>query len=441
MQKAGVHTNVSAGAAHWQLGRTEAHGKILKGMLTRMDSSEPIVDDDDFTRALRAAVHAKNSLSRIKGFTPEQAVLGKMARLPGSLISDNMAASHALAESDLPEGVAFRRDLQRREQASIAFIQADNDNSYRRALLRRSRPQCTQFEKGDWVLYWRRQKAGSRGERGRWYSPGHVICGDRRVVWVSHCGQLIRAAPEQLRSASLREWHAVQGNLTDDSQGAGTEARARQVVDLVGNGGFPTREEVEAHGETSQQLPDTGLGVNAETLDLPDMAELFGEPEEGVGEQTSQPEMEVSPAVSQAGEPGDTGGPEVSAAETPLPDEDLDDVLFGDGECFFMHPGTNQVWEIQLDETDVRMEDLPSPEQAMEYVLLATPEQKKCVEVKLWDLTSEEQTHFFRAKDKEIKAWLDHRTVRRVSGGTFDDSQLMLCRWVLTWGPGEAWWC
>ena len=69
-----------------------------------------------FRRALRAAVHAKNSLSRIKGFTPEQAVLGKMARLPGSLISDNMAASHALAESDLPEGVAFRRDLQRKRR-------------------------------------------------------------------------------------------------------------------------------------------------------------------------------------------------------------------------------------------------------------------------------------------------------------------------------------
>ena len=102
-----------------------------------------------------------------------------------------------------------------------------------------------------------------------------------------------------------------------------------------------------------------------------------------------------------------------------------------------MHPLTNQVWEIQLHETDVRMEDLPSPEQAMEYVLLATPERKKRVEVKLRDLTSEEQTQFVQAKDKEIKAWLDHRTVRRVSGGTLDDSQLMRCRWVLTWKAPE----
>ena len=114
LQKAGVHTNVSAGEAHWQLARTEAHGKILKGMLTRMDASEPIRDDDEFRKALRAAVHAKSSLSRIKGFTPEQAVLGKMARLPGSLVADESATSHALADSDLPEGVAFQKYVENR---------------------------------------------------------------------------------------------------------------------------------------------------------------------------------------------------------------------------------------------------------------------------------------------------------------------------------------
>ena len=156
LQTVGVCTNVSAGEAHWQLGRTEAHGRILKSMLSKMDHEEPILNDEDFRRCLRAAVQAKNSLSRVRGFTPEQAVLGKLSRLPASLISDNSATCHALADSDLPEGVSFRRDLQRREQARVAFIHADNDNSYRRALLRRSRHPCERYEPGDWVLYWRR---------------------------------------------------------------------------------------------------------------------------------------------------------------------------------------------------------------------------------------------------------------------------------------------
>ena len=242
LQKAGIQTQVSAGEAHWQLGRTEAHGKILKSMLTRMDHAEPIRDEQEFRRALRQAVLAKNSLSRVRGFTPEQAVLGKMTRLPASLTADDGRASHALAASDTPEGVQFRRDLQRREQARVAFIQADNDNAYRRALLRRSRPQGSSFEAGDWVLYWRRQKNGGRGERGRWYGPGQVVCGDHKVVWISHCGQLIRASPEQIRSASLREWHAA---MQLPSLASSDLARdTRQIVDIAGSGEVPLRAEV-----------------------------------------------------------------------------------------------------------------------------------------------------------------------------------------------------
>ena len=47
LQKEGVRANVSADEAHWQVGRTEKHGSLLKAMLTRMDSQEMIVDADD----------------------------------------------------------------------------------------------------------------------------------------------------------------------------------------------------------------------------------------------------------------------------------------------------------------------------------------------------------------------------------------------------------
>ena len=169
LQREGVRANVSAGEAHWQLGRTEKCGNLLKSMLTRMDSQETIRDPEDFKRCLPEAVRAKNALSRVKGFTPEQAVLGEMSRVPGSIISADNAATHSLADSELPEGVTFRRDLQHREQARAAFVQADNDCAYRRALLRRTRPRATNFEPGDWVLYWRRQRGGTRGERGWWH--------------------------------------------------------------------------------------------------------------------------------------------------------------------------------------------------------------------------------------------------------------------------------
>ena len=241
LQREGIHTKVSAGEAHWQLGRVEAHGSILKAMLTRMDSEDPIRTEAEFRRCLRQATNAKNSLSRVRGFTPEQAVVGKMSRLPASIVSDDAATSHAVAASELPEGIAFRRSLERREQARSAFVRTDNDNAYRRALLRRSRPMCQSFEAGDWVLYWRRQKGGARSERGRWYGPGQVICSDGKVVWISHCGYLIRAAPEQIRSASMREWKGIQKQGVTGNPGMMEHPPTRRVYDLAAEGSLPTR--------------------------------------------------------------------------------------------------------------------------------------------------------------------------------------------------------
>ena len=34
--------------------------------------------------------------------------------------------------------------------------------------------------------------------------------------------------------------------------------------------------------------------------------------------------------------------------DIPLPDEDNDDILFGDAEDFFQNPGANQVWEVSV---------------------------------------------------------------------------------------------
>ena len=192
------------------------------------------------------------------------------------------------------------KELQRREQARIAFIQADNDNAYGRALLRRSRPQTESFEAGDWVLYWRRQKNGGRGERGRWYGPGQVVCSDRKVIWISHCGQLIRAAPEQTRSASMREWR-----------------QTLQIIDLAEQGELPRRTDVEEQGPIPVDRLPADIIVQGEGT-VPREA-----PPEAT--QSDQPEMEVSPAVSHA--PDEEEFPELDPNQVPLPDDD--DIPFG----------------------------------------------------------------------------------------------------------------
>ena len=445
MQRDGVCVKVSAGESHWQFGRVESHGKILKSMLTRMDAQHPITSDADFRQCLRAAVQAKHSLSRVRGFTPEQAVFGKLSRLPASLVSDEQASSHALAASNLPEGLAFRQSLQRRKQARVAFTQADNDNSYRRALLRKSRSSLQTYEAGDWVLYWRRHRVGhrTRGERGRWYGPAQVIVGDRKVVWLSHCRQLIRASPEHLRSASMREWQVVRQQQQNGADQISRAGIARGVVDLVGVGELPSRDDVEIEGDVPVGAPEL-IPPEADVVannnagldeDGPQTTEPVPSEPRPVEASAEQPEMEVSPAVSMEQEAGNLYEPDF--VHVPIPEDDDDDLLFGDTECFLIHPSQDQVWEINLHETDVDFKDLPSPDQALHYVLLATPERKKRVEVRLRGLSGEERQQFEAAKQKEVGAWMDHRTVRRVAAGTLDDSQLMRRCWVLTWKPPE----
>ena len=87
-------------AAPWQRGRIERHGGIIEEMLSRIDNEMPIENQQQFDEALQQCFHAKNTMSVIDGFSPEQAVLGKASRLPASIASDENTAAHLNSMSD-----------------------------------------------------------------------------------------------------------------------------------------------------------------------------------------------------------------------------------------------------------------------------------------------------------------------------------------------------
>ncbi|CAE7186770.1 GIP, partial [Symbiodinium pilosum] len=122
-QEAGIKVHMSASDSHWQLGRAEIHGSTVKQMLSRMDLEESIESSVAFQRAMRQVFHAKNTSSRVDGYTPQQAVLGIASKLPGSILSDGDASTRALADSNTPEGQRFLHQLQVPESARRAFIQ------------------------------------------------------------------------------------------------------------------------------------------------------------------------------------------------------------------------------------------------------------------------------------------------------------------------------
>ncbi|CAE7423916.1 RE1 [Symbiodinium sp. CCMP2592] len=137
-QRQNIKTFVTAAA--WQRGRVERHGDIVKSMLSRLDKESPITNDSSLDQALHQVFNAKNALVRHKGYAPEQIVLGRSVRIPGSITSDEEWSSHALTEGDDLEAEAHRRRLDLRCRARQAFFEADNCQTIRRAMLRRSHP-------------------------------------------------------------------------------------------------------------------------------------------------------------------------------------------------------------------------------------------------------------------------------------------------------------
>ena len=71
MQSQDTHLRVVAAYAHWQMGKTERHGEIIQQMLRKFDHDQSIETAEDFQQAIRQCCQAKNSLSRVKGYTPK----------------------------------------------------------------------------------------------------------------------------------------------------------------------------------------------------------------------------------------------------------------------------------------------------------------------------------------------------------------------------------
>ena len=211
LQRHSVKCRTCAAEAHWQNARTERHGGILQLMLNKVDPEQPITTYEQMSAALSHVTSTKNQWSRHRGFPPEMLVFGKGVRVPGSVTSDPTVAAHAAALSNQPDGMRFRQDLALRESARKAFAMVDNDQTLRRAIVQRSRPHRGFYEKGEWVMMWKK-----KGEaEGSWIGPLQVIIQEgQNTVWVTRHHKLYRIAPEHLRSLTAMEEHRYQPSST-----------------------------------------------------------------------------------------------------------------------------------------------------------------------------------------------------------------------------------
>jgi hypothetical protein len=195
-------------AAPWQRGRIERHGAVIKDMLDRMDNEQTISDAQHFDEALVQCFRAKNTMSVVDGYSPEQAVLGRASKLPASIVSDETSTAHLNSQGaeDLSSS-RFQRQLELRSAARAAFAKADNNQALRRALLRQSRGVSHTWACGQLCMYWDKRRSPNMLEKGRWNGPAQVVCQESRtIIWITHLNRLLRCARENLRPVSMREF-------------------------------------------------------------------------------------------------------------------------------------------------------------------------------------------------------------------------------------------
>ena len=464
LQEYGIETFLTSEA--WQRGRVERHGDILKSMLTRVDNENPIADVGEFDHVLSMCCQAKNQLARHKGFSPEQIVLGKSTRVPASLTSDEEAASHS-ALGDEPESERFRLHLERGSAARKAFLFSDNDQSIRRALLRRSCPVRGPYLPGQLVMYWTKNPRNSRHGAGRWHGPAKVIQQEgQSTVWLSHLNKIIRAPPENIRPSSLRDWNSQSKEIRDDA-------------DL-----FPP------HSQPSARVPEPDMPVMLDdpTAVLRDTGASSGySPSIAM----SQPERENTPITIESSTPSENPNPESPVhepdtlnhpeppteteemeAETPSFDDDVDSSLFAD--CQTVHqdvlqfdtfvaevehtsksnpteypillmedqmpyvhaplePKDEQAFCLEIPVTAKILEDWSQESDITHMACVAAAGKRARAEVSLKTLSHEEKKLFDIAKDKEISCWLQTNAIRPILREKMNPDQILRSRWILTW--------
>jgi len=465
--------------APWQRGRIERHGGVIKEMLDRIDQEQPITNLKQFDEALYQCFHAKNTLSIVQGYSPEQAVLGKASKLPASIVSDEDLTAHLTCDGQDLASNKFKEKLELRALARSAFSKADNSAAIRRALSHQSRGVIHSWSCGQLCMYWDKRKAPNMLEKGRWCGPAQVVCSESRtVVWITHLNRLLRCARENLRPVSLREFQrhstfaqtSTQDQLNSMAQQLRERLRERsgmfQYSDLSDIGPVDNPENNPSMNNPDNQTHHTS-NHNTQPEEEPNRKisiDITADTERlRIAQETPVPESPASaPPVGGSLQDEASIGPTNSDTDEARGsgDEPMETEARASGDVT-MEPVYNAVMLENAQNSDSMIEDQEShwhlpdqyevacasfsfeiPNQQFRKFLRQPEEHLDCLvaaakksrnEVVYQDLTPEEKKLFQAAKCKELKCWLDTNTVKAIMRDKIHPSRIMSSRWILTW--------
>lgn len=174
-----ISVKTTAAESPWSNGLCERHNAVLNEIYLRTAAetkSSPEV-------VLSWAVHAKNSLANVHGFSPYQLAIGYTPHIAG-VLNDSIPALENDVVSDF-----LRDSLSNMSTARQAFMRSESSEKIRRALRHNIRANSNnKFFTGDNVLY-------KRNDSRKWKGPGTVIGYDSQQILIKHGSTYVRVHP------------------------------------------------------------------------------------------------------------------------------------------------------------------------------------------------------------------------------------------------------
>lgn len=237
-------------------GLCERNHAIIDDMVRKILADHP---NYSLSVALSWAVHAKNSLQMVEGFSPYQLVFGRNPTLP-SVVNDELPALEGTTIC-----ANFAKHINALHSSRQAFIKAESEERIRRALRHNVRKNAEFVNNGDFVYY-------KRENSNEWKGPGKVVGCDGKIILVKHGSNMYRVHDSRITKCKY-DLHAQDKVCENESSSNMTKinyndvANASPSVNPIFDHESDDAEETNTCASTQQceskakELPKVGMTV------------------------------------------------------------------------------------------------------------------------------------------------------------------------------------
>ena len=198
--ESGIQVVPIAGQAHWQHGKIERHGGVLKDMLRKVLIQNDCHDAEQVGWMANEVTMAKNMLAMKHGYFPSQLLFGREPRLYGEIEENGEPCGFHFGVGD--RGTQLAKRLKFRNEARQGYIQAQAKHMINQTARNKTRP-WKEPQIGDRCFFFRETKIkGSKGVHKRWLGPALVVgVQGQSNLWIVFGGRCFLVAQEHTREA------------------------------------------------------------------------------------------------------------------------------------------------------------------------------------------------------------------------------------------------